>query len=260
MKRILLIIFSILITLPAFTQDENPPIVTDRPDRTESAITIPHKTFQIESGFNFGWDKNEGYSTKELGFNGTLFRYGLLNRFEARVGVGYAGFDKTDETTEEKTSLRGFIPLVIGFKWNFLYGDGPIPTLAILSHIDIPQAASKDFSDGNVLQNIILAGSWKLSNVFSFGFNFGSRMDWKESNFTTLYTASLGISIVKWLGAFVELYGFLPAGEYADHRFDMGFTFPVRHNLQFDISGGMGISKNSPDGFASFGFSWRIPR
>jgi hypothetical protein len=260
MKRFILIIISLFFLQSVFSQDEIPLIVTDRPDATESAITIPHKSFQIESGFKFGWDKNEGVKTKELGYMGNLFRYGLLTRFELRLGVSYAGFDVEDEIKEEKSSLSGFVPLVIGFKWNFLYGDGPIPTLAILSHVDIPQAASKDFNDGNVLQNFMLAGSWKLSKVFGFGFNIGSRIDWKESNFTTLYTASLGMSIAKWLGAFVEFYGFLPAGEYSDHRFDMGLTFPVRNNLQFDISGGVGISQNSPDGFASFGFAWRIPR
>jgi len=260
MRQIVLIIMSLLISQVIIAQDDNPPLVTDRPDRTESAITVPQKTFQIESGFNFGWDENEGYSTKELGFNGTLLRYGILKRFEARVGIGYAGLEKLDQTTDEKTTLDGFVPLVIGFKWNILHGDGPIPTIGFLSHIDIPQAASKDFNDGNVLHNIILAGSWKLSNTFNLGFNIGSRIDWKEYNFTTLYTTSLGINLAKWLGAFVEFYGFLPAGEYSDNRFDMGFTFPVRHNLQFDISGGLGISKNSPDGFASFGVSWRIPR
>jgi len=260
MKYVFFIILSLYIVHSAFAQDDITQMVTDRPDWTESAVTVPIRTFQIESGFKFGWDKSEDISTTELGFNGTLFRYGIVDRFEARVGVAYAGFDKENEITEEKTSLSGFVPLVIGFKWNFLYGDGPIPTMALLSHIDLPFAASEDFSDSNVLHNIIFSGSWDLSKVFSFGFNFGSRIDWKQSDFTTLYTTSLGISIAKWLGAFVELYGFLPAGEYSDHRFDAGLTFPVRKNLQFDISGGMGISNNSPDGFASFGFAWRLPR
>ncbi len=260
MKKYLLLVFSIFSLQSLIAQEEPEPIITDRPDRSESAVTVPKKTFQIESGFTFGWDKNDGIKTRELGYMGNLFRYGVLSRFEVRVGVAYAGFEQEVIDTEEKTSLNGFAPLVIGFKWNVLHGDGPIPTLAILSHVDIPKSASKDFSEGNVLQNFILAGSWKLSNVFSLGFNFGSRMDWKESDFTTLYSTSLGIGIAKWLGAFVEFYGFLPAGEYADHRFDMGLTFPVRHNLQFDVAGGLGISKNSPDGFASFGFAWRIPR
>lgn len=260
MKRFAAIILSLAFALPLLAQDENPPMVTDRPDQTESAVTVPQKTFQIESGFAFGYRNKDGIETKDLGFNGTLFRYGALKRFEVRLGFGFAGLETTDALTEETTKLSGMLPLAIGLKWNFLEGDGPIPTLAFLTAVDIPSLASDDFNDGNVLQRIILAGSWDLSKTFSLGFNFGTIADWKQSDFTTLYSTALGMSIVKWLGAFVEFYGFLPAGEYSDHRFQAGFTFPVRHNLQFDITGGLGISKNSPDGFAGFGFAWRIPR
>lgn len=260
MKRYLLFVFAILITQFVISQDELPPISTDRPDQTEGATTVPKKTFQIESGFIFGWDKNDGIKTQELGYNGTLLRYGIVNNFEARLGGGYAGFDVKDELTEQTSNISGMLPIYVGFKWTMLEGDGPIPTLGFLSHVDIPATGGKDFQETDVLQNFLLAGSWQLSKVFSLGFNFGGRMNWKQSDFTTKYTAALGFSIVKWMGGFVELYGFLPAGEFSDHRFDAGLVFPVRNNLQFDISGGMGISKNSPDGFASVGFSWRIPR
>lgn len=251
---------AIIIVQISIAQNEEPVMITDRPDQTESAIIVPHKRLQIESGFTFGWNEYDGISSKNLGFNSTLLRYGIHPRLELRMGVAYAGYEEEYEESDHTTKYNGFAPLVIGLKWNFLEGDGPIPTMALLSHIDIPAIASDDFNDGNVLQNIVLAGSWELSSVFSFGFNFGTRVDWKQSDFTTIYTTSLGMGITKWLGAFVEFYGFLPDGEYSDHRFDMGFTFPVRHNLQFDVSGGMGISKNSPDGFAGFGFAWRLPR
>ncbi len=260
MKKYLLTIISLLFIHSAFAQDEYPPIVTDRPDQTESAVTVPLKTLQIESGFHFSWRDKEGVETKNLGFNSTLLRWGVLKRLEIRLGAAYAGFEQTDVKTEETTSLSGMAPLAIGIKWNVLEGDGPIPTLAFLTSVDIPALASNDFNDGNVLQRILMSGSWVLSNTFSLGLNFGTIADWKDSDFTTIYSASLGIGIVKWLGAFVEYYGFAPAGEYSDQRINGGFTFPVRNNLQFDIYGGTGVSKNSPNAFAGFGFSWRIPR
>ncbi len=260
MGKYLLTIISLLFIHSAFAQDEYPPIVTDRPDQTQSAVTVPLKTLQIESGFHFSWRDKEGVETKNLGFNSTLLRWGVLKRLEIRLGAAYAGFEQTDIKTEETTSLSGMAPLVIGIKWNVLEGDGPIPTLAFLTSVDIPALASNDFNDGEVLQKILMSGSWVLSNTFSLGLNFGTIADWKNSDFTTMYSASLGIGIVKWLGAFVEYYGFAPAGEYSDQRINGGFTFPVRNNLQFDIYGGTGVSKNSPNAFAGFGFSWRIPR
>lgn len=255
-------VFSILIILgfSVLAQNDYPPIVTDRPDQTESAITVPHKTLQIESGFHFSWRNKEGVETKDLGFNATLLRWGVLKRFEIRLGAAYAGFERTDAETEETTKLNGMAPLAIGFKWNMLEGDGPIPTLAFLTSVDIPALASDDFNDGNVLQKILVSGSWVLSNTFSLGANFGTIADWKQSDFTTIYSVSLGAGIAKWLGAFVEYYGFAPAGEYSDQRINGGFTFPVRNNLQFDIYGGTGVSQNSPNAFAGFGFAWRIPK
>lgn len=260
MKPIFILTLTMLTGLAVVAQNENPPIVTDRPTQAEAAVTVPHKSLQIESGFTFGWNEKEDIETKSLGYNNTLLRWGVLSRLELRLGVAFAGLETEDQITDTSTKLSGMAPLTLGFKWNILEGDGPIPTLAFSTGVDIPALASNDFNDGNVLQKIILAGSWKLSNTFGLGFNFGTIADWKQSDFTTLYSWALGISILEWMGAFVELYGFLPAGEYSDHRFDAGLTFPVRHNLQFDVSGGMGISKNSPDGFASFGFSWRIPK
>ena len=260
MRHLLIALFAIILLQPIFAQEENPPIVTDRPDWTESAITVPHKSFQIESGFVYGWDEQDDISTKDIGYSASMFRYGITKRFEARLGLAFAGYEENSEVSEKNVDKSGMIPLIVGFKWNFLYGDGPLPTMALLSHINIPKAASKDYSDGDVMHNIVIAGSWPLSKVFSLGFNFGWRIDWAEYDFETLYTTSLSASITKWMGAFVEFYGFFPTGEYADHRFDMGLTFPVRHNLQFDISGGVGISDNSPDGFGSIGFAWRIPR
>ena len=260
MKKYTLILVLILFFHIAYTQEEVQPIVTDRPDQTESPVTVPNKSFQIESGFTFGWDKQDGVETRDLGLNNSLFRYGVLTRFEVRLGLAFSGYKTTDEATGVETSLNGMIPLMVGFKWNILYGDGPIPDIAFMSMVNIPPLASKDYSDGNVIQSFRLAGGWKLSNTFNFAFNIGSRVDWKQSNWTPIYSGALGINIIKWLGAFVEFYSIHPDGEYSDHRFDMGFTFPVRHNLQFDISGGVGLSKNSPDGFAGFGFAWRIPR
>ena len=260
MKRFLSLTIITLICISLYAQNDHPPIVTDRPDATESAITVPLKTLQIESGFHFSYRDKEGIETNDWGYNATLLRYGVLKRLEIRVGAAYAGLEQTDAVTEEKTTLNGFAPLALGIKWNMLNGEGPIPTLAFLTAVDIPALASEDFNDGNVLHRMLLAGSWPLSKTFGLGFNFGTIADWKQSDFTTIYSVSLGAGIAKWLGAFIEYYGFAPAGEYSDQRINGGFTFPVRNNLQFDIYGGTGVSKNSPNAFFGFGFAWRIPR
>lgn len=260
MKQYLLLIFALFIAQTVLSQDELPPINTDRPDQSESPLTLPKKTFQIESGFTFGWDKQDGMEKKDLGYNSTLFRYGLLNRLELRLGSGYAGLDIKDNNIDSSYTKGGMIPIYVGLKWNILEGDGPIPTLAFLTHVDIPKSGGKDFQETDVIQNFILAGSWDLSKVFALSFNLGGYMNWKESNFTGKNSITLGASILSWLGAYVEFFAFNRTGEYDEYLFDCGLTFPVRNNLQFDVSYAVGLNKYAPDGFAGVGFAWRIPR
>ena len=189
-----------------------------------------------------------------------MLRFGLLSRLELRVGLAYAGLDQEYDLSGDEQSLRGMAPLLAGIKWNVLHGLGMTPSLALIASVELPQLASDDFNDGNVMSAFKLAGSWKLSNTFGLGFNVGSTVDWEESNWTPLYTVVLNIGILEWMGAYVEIYGFMPVGEYSEHSVDAGLLFPVRHNLQFDISGGLGVSKNSQDGYGSVGISWRIPQ
>lgn len=58
---------------------------------------------------------------------------------------------------------------------------------------------------------------------------------------------------------FIESYGYMPENSKPDHRADAGLTFLLADNFQLDASGGIGLTKYSPDYFISFGFSWRIP-
>lgn len=107
MKRIYILTLTLLLGLAVQAQNENPPILTDRPDQTESAVTVPRKTLQIESGFTFGWDKNDGIETRDLGFNSALLRRGVLSRLEIRLGAAYAGLETKDQITDSTTKLSG---------------------------------------------------------------------------------------------------------------------------------------------------------
>ena len=76
-----------------------------------------------------------------------------------------------------------------------------------------------------------------------------------------LYTASLGITISDLVGAYVEFFGSIPASQSGGpaNFFDGGFTFLPRHNLQFSIFGGVGLSKAAPDWFGGIGLTFRLP-
>ncbi len=58
----------------------------------------------------------------------------------------------------------------------------------------------------------------------------------------------------------MEMYGFLPQKNTADHRCDGGITYLAKHNIMLDFSGGFGITRNAPAYYASLGFSIRLPK
>ncbi|HKY61551.1 MAG TPA: transporter, partial [Gemmatimonadota bacterium] len=63
---------------------EGAPLVTDRPDFTESAVTVPRGDVQLESGYTFTRsDEEDEHSLGEV-----LARIGLVERLEARIGFG----------------------------------------------------------------------------------------------------------------------------------------------------------------------------
>ncbi|HEX4936095.1 MAG TPA: transporter, partial [Gemmatimonadaceae bacterium] len=63
------------------------PIVTDRPDFTESAVTVPHRSTQVEMGGT--WSREQGVRSVSSGE--TLVRHGLSPKVELRLtGASYA--------------------------------------------------------------------------------------------------------------------------------------------------------------------------
>ena len=75
---------------------------------------------------------------------------------------------------------------------------------------------------------------------------------------TYIYTLTTGIALSERVGGFVELYGFAPVHDKADHRFDGGLTCLLNNDLMIDLSAGVGLTNNAPDYFVSLGLSCRF--
>jgi hypothetical protein len=67
-----------------------------------------------------------------------------------------------------------------------------------------------------------------------------------------------GYSITKKVGSYIELFGFAPQKNKANHNFDGGITYLINDNFMLDLSSGFGITKNAPKNYFAFGFSFRI--
>jgi hypothetical protein len=165
MKKTLFICFLLFIILVGRGQDHMPELITDRPDQTESSITVPLKHLQIETGFVMKGDDSERIKQTSYAYNTTLIRYGLLKNMEIRLVLEYLGGRTKSKEVDTTSSQIGF---------------------------------------------------------------------------------------------FVESYGSVPESEEARHLFDTGITFLLMPNLQFDLSGGLGVNNNAIDHFAGFCVSNRV--
>jgi hypothetical protein len=259
MKYLFPLLFLVILVPAGFSQDL-PDIGTDRPDQSEASSTVPKKTLQIESGFVWQGDKQNQSSVRNLDVFNTLLRYGIFDNWELRVGLNIADVNISPDDGSPDTNLRGLVPVALGTKIYITKQKGAIPELAFLATLTIPNTGSKDFDILNMASDFRFAMGWDLSERFSAGANIGAQWNTIVPGGSGFYSAVVGVSIIDPIGAFIEVYGWLPENELPDHRMDAGFTFLLRRNLQLDVSGGLGLSDISPDYFVNAGVSWRIPR
>lgn len=229
---------------------ELPDIQLDRPDQTECPYTVPKNHFQVENGFNYEKvseiEKNFLYPT-------SLWKFGVNDNMELRV--------ITELTTNQVNgvSTSGLNPVRIGFKTNLWKENGLLPLTSFIGHLEIPSLSTKEFATTYYAPSFRFTLQNSLSENISLGYNLGAEWDGETAEPTFIYTLTTGFSLSEKFGAYVELYGFAPQHASADHRFDGGFSYMPQGNIIMDLSGGFGITENSPLYYGSLGFSIRLP-
>lgn len=237
---------------------EEPPLVTDRPDTTESAVAVPPGRVQVELGAVVADEGDLDAST----VGATLVRLGLTERVELRVGWdGYLSLDGPG------VDDGGAGDASVGFKAVLARERGRRPQAALIVATTLPVGAdgvSRERADPVALA----AFGTTLSERFSLGTNVGvgwrSRRDESGERDTlsdALRSASLGYAAWERGGLFVEAFGRTGLSDDAGARtsLDAGVVWLVRPNVQLDASAGLGLSDAAPDWFVGAGVSFRLP-
>lgn len=241
-KYLSVILVPIFIIGFAFAQE---PIVSDRPDQTEASVTVPHKSFQIESGFAFSFSNN----TSSLSTPNTLFRYGLFPFLELRF---------YNEVLIEKNSMlgknSGISDLQVGIKLQIFEREDNPTSVAFLSHLIAP-SGSDYFSAkawGNTSRVLV---THQIGARHALGYNLGyTYLNSKKGDF--IYTLSYAHALTEKFGFFAEIYGEWIEFENALLNADAGLTYLIKPNLQLDASYGIGLNQRM--NFLGLGMSWNI--
>jgi hypothetical protein len=225
------------------------PLATDRPDQTECPFIVPKGYIQAENGLTY--EKINAVS-KAMAHPSILWKYGISENIEFRL---ITEFVSEKEFSIEKTGLT---PITVGFKTKIAEEKGLLPLISFIGHLSIPNWASEDMKANYYAPSFRFTMQHTVSDKFTIAYNLGAEWDGETPQPTFIYTLTSGCSLTEKLGIYVELYGFAPQQQRADHRFDGGFTYLITPNVMVDVSGGLGLTENAPECYMALGFSYRF--
>ncbi|WP_162126688.1 transporter [Flavobacterium phycosphaerae] len=224
------------------------PIQADRPDQTETPAIVPKGMFQVETGFTF--QKNENHN-ETWSLPSTLWKYGVNGNFEVRLITEFV----SEKIDDEK--LSGFSPVLIGFKVSLCQEKGIVPKTSFIGHVSLPNAASSKYKTDYSAPEFRFTMQHTLSEKLSLGYNLGCEWDGVTPATTYIYTLTTGYAVTNKLGSYIELFGFAPQDDSANHNLDGGVTYLITDNFMVDLSSGVGLTDNAPEHYIAFGFSFR---
>jgi len=240
---------------------------TDRPDQTESAYTVDAGHFQMEMDLVsavFDHDSSNGGDVQTAGWGtGLNLKAGLLNNVDIQfVLEPYVTVTKKDRLTGAKDTSSGFGDFQTRVKVNLWGNDGGKTAFALMPFVKWPLSESS-LRNGKTEGGIIapwaveLPAGWGLGGITEFDFvsdNGGGR-DTEYFN-----TIALSHDLVGKLSGYVEFAALVTPESGADWQgqFDIGFTYEVDENTQFDFGCNFGVTKSAPDFNPFVGVSLRF--
>ncbi len=250
--------------------EEDFELATDRPHQTETTNIIPKKLLQIENGFTIENIGDKKAREEVIGYSSLLLKVGIGKGIDLRFATDILR-SRTFINDSLSNSVFGWSGLTFGGKKSLAKGRGWIPTTTLMVEIYLPNFGTKDFRPGFTGGTVRMLCEHEIGERLEFEYNFGPDWGGSVANASFFYASSLTYNIVGPLSIYAETFGFFTeksnlsgtraeGGLASDIRFDGGFVFLARKNLQFDLEGGFGVTDFYKGYFVSVGFVWRMPR
>lgn len=240
---------------------------TDRPDVTESPITVDAGHFQLELSFvEYGRDRDRGTNDDRFDVLPFNFKVGLLNNVDLQfVFTPYINDRaRTNVVTERRDGVGDF---ELRLKINLWGNDGPSPAFgdtafAFMPFVSFPTSANGLGSD-HVEGGLIFPLSIALPGKFDLGLM--AEVDFVRDEANTGYgtefvhTATLGHKLFGPLAGYVEYSGVAPRETGGGYRasFSSGLTYALGGNAQLDAGVLAGLDRHAQDLRLFSGFSIR---
>jgi hypothetical protein len=233
------------------------PLVTDRPDFTESSSSVGIGVVQLESGLTYA-DFQAGFDVTTL--PEILARWGVFEKLELRFEFPTYAWE-----SGSGSDASGFLSSGVGLKYQISEGNGSGflggMEAALIASTTIPTGTA-DFASSDWQPAAVFSASWELSPDLGIGTNIGvARPAGDGTRFTTLWASvALGVGLTDTTSVFVEVFGFNREEDRGPNTatFQTGLTYLFSPDLQADIRVARRLTDRGPDFLVGVGLSWRL--
>ena len=231
----------------AASEPKPPPIATDRPSVTDSAVVVPPGSFQAENGLAYT------VSHAQRTFDGaeTLLRFGVASKTELRLNA--------PDYFDGAGTSSGFSDLAVGMKQQL----GPAPggfDVSLVVSLSLPSGAHAVSTHGydpsvQLPWSRALSSNWTAAGMLS--------VYWPTVNGTRNVTGETTFlvdrQVTKSWDAFVEYAGDIAGQGGPRHLAHFGSAYKLTARQQIDLHFGFGLSAAAVDRFVGVGYSFRLP-
>jgi hypothetical protein len=233
-------------------------ISPDRPGLGDGSGIVGRGVWQIETGWSFESEREDDAVQHEMALPLVLFRVGVTDRFELRVGADGLLSDTSSRPGSRRHSGRSDIE--VGAKLKLIESARTGFELSVLPIVSLP-IGSNDFTSGGYDPTVEFAWTQPLPRDFSLSGNVtAASVSGENRRFTQhILTLSIDRDVAAGWNAFAEAFhasSFIRAGHDV-WIVDTGATHRLGHRAQFDVSVGRGVTAAAPDWFVSAGISLR---
>ncbi len=241
-------------------------LTTDRPDLTESPITVDAGWWQVESDivtYTRDHDKSGGSDVKAsaLGLATINLKVGLTNNIDLQTVLEpWTRVKVDDKINSIHGSVSGFGDITSRLKINFWGNDGGKTAFALMPFVKWPtnqHGLGNDSVEGGLIVPlaISLPAGWDLGVMTEIDIVRNDADDGYTGEWVN--TVTLGHDITEKVGGYLELATTLTHGRDLA-SFDCGLTYGVTRDVQLDCGVNLGLTKATDDVTVFAGVSVRF--
>lgn len=249
MKKRFLLFALLFASICGFTQEELV-IPPDRPGYTWGTEVMHLGKCSWENGFSLERTP-EGQHNYTL--TSTIFRYGLFENVELRVGTDLLFNDPSDL----KSRQLGIGALTFGTKIKCYEGEGWLPSVGMVAQLQSARIGSEELLPSQPAPSMYLLFENPVNDWFYVCYNAGLEWDGETATPTTFLSLCLGFDLTDRLGTFVETYNYLhPEGN--QYLTEFGLYYLPSPRVQLDLEADLDFQQLGSYYSLGFGVSWMI--